>query len=66
MSSKPIQLCKTMTAAPKGKIERVHCRVTAQNKAILKKAAALAGQDLTSFITDATVERAIEVIRRVA
>lgn len=44
------------------KAERVHCRVTPQNKALLKKAAALAGQDLTSFITAATVERAIEVI----
>lgn len=53
-----------MTAATKEKVERVHCRVTTHNKAILKKAAALSGQDLTSFITDATVERAIEVIEK--
>ena len=46
------------------KAERVHCRVTPENKAILKKAAALTGQDLTSFITAATVERAIEVIEK--
>ena len=52
-----------MTATSE-KAERVHCRVTPQNKAILKKAAALSGQDLTSFITAATVERAIEVIEK--
>ena len=46
------------------KAERMHCRVTPQNKAILQKAAALTGQDLTSFVTDATVARAIEVIER--
>ena len=51
-------------AATREKAERVHCRVTPQNKAILKKAAALSGQDLTSFITDATVERAIKVIEQ--
>ncbi|MEO0770882.1 MAG: DUF1778 domain-containing protein [Cyanobacteria bacterium J06649_4] len=48
--------------ATREKAERVHCRVTPHNKALLKKAAALSGQDLTSFITAATVERAIEVI----
>ena len=53
-----------MTAETREKVERVHCRVTTQNKAILKKAAALTGQDLTSFVTDATVERAIEVIEK--
>lgn len=46
------------------KAERMHCRVTPQNKAILQKAAALMGQDLTSFITDATVNRALEVIEK--
>lgn len=46
------------------KAERVHCRVTPQNKAILKKAAALSGQDLTSFITAATLDRAAEVIEK--
>jgi uncharacterized protein (DUF1778 family) len=53
-----------MTAPTKEKAERVHCRVTPQNKAILQKAAALTGQDLTSFITDATVSRALEVIEQ--
>jgi uncharacterized protein (DUF1778 family) len=51
-------------ASPPEKAERVHCRVTPQHKSILKKAAALTGQDLTSFITAATVERAIEVIEK--
>lgn len=46
------------------KVERMHCRVTPQNKAILQKAAALTGQDLTSFVTDATVDRALEVIEK--
>ena len=46
------------------KAERMHCRVTPQNKAILQKAAALTGQDLTSFVTDATVDRALEVIEK--
>ena len=60
----PIKLKMIKPAATPEKAERVHCRVTPQNKAILKKAAALSGQDLTSFITAATVERAIEVIEK--
>ncbi len=52
-----------VTSPTPEKAERVHCRVTPQNKAILKKAAALSGQDLTSFITAATIERAMEVIK---
>ena len=53
-----------MTAPTTEKAERMHCRVTPQNKAILQKAAALTGQDLTSFVTDATIDRALEVIEK--
>ena len=53
-----------MTVLTTEKAERMPCRVTSQNKAILQKAAALTGQDLTSFVTDATIDRALEVIEK--